>query len=241
MKFSVVIVATLLAACIADAAVKPSVNSAASKRRGGSVPRTWLVAETYEGPGYSGSAPTESGTVDEDEATFVAVGEQACEIVTGTSGMATWTFPATNEIWIEFPFQIPDATPTAELYVAYMTGSSGTEINSIRVRTTGVWRTAHNGVLVNSVSAGDLADGTWIRVRAHWKGETSEGAANGIFELWTSPLAVTSWAAATQVINQTNGTGLTVDTFSIRGTPANAMSVYFDDTYVDDEPFSTSP
>lgn len=201
---------------------------------------SYLVHQNFEGTGYDNSeSPAEAGTVDPDEATIVGRGSQSLEIVTGASGSIGWTISAASELWGHFLYYIPDAIPTAEQYVWYMT-TAGAEVHSIRIRTTGVWRVAHNGVLVNSANAGDLVDATWMRVWWHWKAETSDGAADGVWEVWTSTQAETSRASGTQVISQTNGTGFeNITGVQCRAVPANSMSVYYDQVIVSDSEFTS--
>lgn len=202
--------------------------------------QSYLLSEGFEGTGYENTW-SENGTIDEDYAVTSGEGVQSCRVLTGTLSGATNSLGGTyTELWGHFMVNLPDVTPSSELYFFNLLGA--TEMSTIRIRTTGVTRSVHNNAIVNG-TAENIADNTWFRVWFHWKAETSEGAANGVFDVWTSAANVKDRSGGTKVITHATGAGFEgIERIKIYANPAiTDYYCIFDQVIIDDSEFTTVP
>lgn len=168
---------------------------------------TWLINQNFEGTGYDNTETwTESSTFNEDYATVILRGSQSGANETATSYAQKDLGADYSELWGHFLFRATDVSPASEEAVVELYDSTNTVFARFSIRTTGFVRSNHGGTIgTTSASVGDLADATAVRLWFYFKAETSDGANDGVFSMWTSTAAETSRSSGDQLISQTNG------------------------------------
>lgn len=155
-----------------------------------------LICQNFEGTGYDnvsglGGVWTEAigtgGVVDEDDATATVLrGSQQLKLYAGDSGQTSndaVSFASTTEVYFHYRWKTPDATPTNSHNMLNIY-NGGTIRPYLLWITNGTYR-CYNGTAYGT-GATTLQNDTAYHIWGHYKGEASEGANDGIMQVYIS-------------------------------------------------------
>jgi hypothetical protein len=213
---------------------------------GPNVPASPLIAETFEGTGYSASGWTENiigtGTINEDYTGVVLDGSQSLRVTMSGSGSVysenTWTAGGQNEIWFHFLIR-REANPSYML--VFLLRNGGSNLSFIYVTPDGELLILDGTSANSSMTSSQMAIGTTYHVFGHWKKGTGS---NSQFDVGFSTDGTVP-TSGSNFAGFTNGTdtlqALTVYFGIYFGADSGSYAAVFDRFYIDDAPILCNP
>jgi hypothetical protein len=151
----------------------------------------FLSCQNFAGTGYDNSETwTEyvgpNGIVDEDDTTATVLrGAQQLKIYAGDSGQLSYslkTFTEAGELWFHVLYKTPDTTPSNSIAFLQVGETGSPQRGYINLLTVGTYR-CYQGTAYGTGST-TLQDNTAYHIFGRYKAETSDGANDGIFQIW---------------------------------------------------------